>query len=81
VALTQLNRKIEERNDKTPKLSDLRESGALEQHADNVLFIHREDSGESSILIEKQRDGWTGEIGVYWDAPSTSFRNLSKEGR
>jgi len=81
VALTQLNRKIEERNDKTPKLSDLRESGALEQHADNVLFIHREDSGESSILIEKQRDGWTGEIGVYWDAPSTSFRNLAKEGR
>lgn len=68
VLLCQLNRAIEGRNDGKPRLSDLRESGAIEQDADEVLFLHRPDpqSEDASIIVAKNRNGQTGEVGVKW---------------
>lgn len=70
IALSQLSRAVESRTDRTPQLSDLRESGSIEQDADIVLFLHREDmykqdaetTGKSEIIIAKHRNGPTGEI-------------------
>lgn len=69
ILLSQLSRKNEERSDKMPMLSDLRESGAIEQDADIVMFIHRPEyydktaeKGFGEIRIAKQRDGATGDI-------------------
>jgi replicative DNA helicase len=72
VALAQLNRGVEQRQDKRPGLSDLRDSGAIEQDADIVLFLHRPDyqnkesdrSGELDVLIAKNRQGSTGEVTI-----------------
>ncbi len=86
MALSQLNRAVESRGkDKRPQLSDLRESGAVEQDADNVLFIHREDyyrkPGEkkdalAEIIVAKQRNGPTGRVFVRWFGACSSFGNL-----
>lgn len=86
IALAQLNRNVEARgkNDKRPQLSDLRESGAIEQDADNVLFIHRDDyydreaetKGIAELIVAKQRNGATGIAKVKWLAHCTSFRDL-----
>ena len=78
VVASQLNRKLEERTDKRPKMSDLRESGAIEQDADAVLFLHRDDYFESSgesvgimeIIVAKNRHGATGIVKVYYDRRS-----------
>lgn len=87
VALSQLSRLVENRPDKVPQLSDLRESGSIEQDADVVMFIYREDmyKGKESrrpnvaeIHIKKHRNGPTGQIDLYFDADKTSFRNLDK---
>lgn len=83
--LAQVNRACEARADKRPMLSDLRESGALEQDADNVLFIYRpeyynakESPGIAEIIIAKQRSGQTGTIECAFNAQSTSFENLQR---
>lgn len=80
VVCCQLNRAIEQRTDKRPKLSDLRESGAIEQDADIVAFLHRPEvydpadrPGECDLLIEKNRRGPTGRITLSWRAETTQF--------
>ena len=88
LALSQLSRAVEQRGgDKKPQLSDLRESGSIEQDADVVMFISRDEmyTGKESrkphiaeILIRKHRNGPTGEIELFFDAEKTSFKNLAK---
>src|SRR3989338_7093510 len=87
LALSQLSRAPEQRNPSIPQLSDLRESGSLEQDADVVMFIYREDyyKGTESrkpniaeILIKKHRNGPTGDVELYWDAEKVRFHNLEK---
>ncbi len=87
LALSQLNRAVETRPDKRPLLADLRESGSIEQDADVVMFIYREDmyKGKESqkphiaeIQIAKHRNGATGRVELYFDSERTSFRNLDK---
>ena len=87
VALSQLNRKVEERHDKRPQLSDLRESGAIEQDADVICFIYREEQynkdtsnkGISEILLKKQRNCPTGDISLAYFDKYTRFENLARE--
>ncbi len=86
IALSQLSRGLESRPDQRPKLSDLRESGSIEQDADLVLFIYREDRVKpdsekkniAEIIIAKHRNGPTGKIELYFDEDRVSFRNLAK---
>ncbi len=89
ICLAQLNRQAEATKDNRPRLSHLRESGAIEQDADVVMFVHREEyyltteeersrvSGEAEIIIAKQRNGPTGEIKLAWLKNYTRFENLA----
>ncbi len=86
IVLSQLSRKPEERTDKRPVLSDLRESGAIEQDADVVLFVHREEfynadcdrPGVADIIIGKQRNGPIGTVELSFGKEFTRFDNLAK---
>ena len=84
LALSQLSRAVEQRGGK-PRLSDLRDSGSIEQDADVVMFIHREadqDQGgrkeEAEIMIEKHRNGPTGTVKLYFDSKKTTFMSMEK---
>jgi len=90
ICLAQLNRQAEATRDNRPRLSHLRESGAIEQDADVVMFVHREEyyltreeerskvQGEAEIIIAKQRNGPTGEVKLAWLQNYTRFENLAK---
>ena len=79
VLLAQLNRQVEGRSDSAPKLSDLRESGAVEQDADVVILLHRpggksvKDEGEAHLIVAKHRNGPTGAVPVWWQPSQTKF--------
>jgi replicative DNA helicase len=84
VALSQLNRGPEQRQDKKPMLSDLRESGSLEQDADMVILIHREDAydrdarqGEADLILAKHRNGPTDVIPVAFRGHQSHFADLA----
>ena len=86
LALSQLSRAVEQREDKRPNLADLRESGSIEQDADVVLFLYRDevynadtaDIGMSEVIVSKHRNGPTGTVRLAWIPRYTRFSNMPK---
>jgi len=89
VAVSQLSREVEKREKKRPQLSDLRESGSIEQDADMVAFIYREDyydeqtskKGQAELIIAKHRNGPTGSVNLQFDKRFALFSNLTKSNQ
>ncbi|OVE73611.1 replicative DNA helicase [bacterium B13(2017)] len=88
IILSQLNRAVEQRTDHRPMLSDLRESGAIEQDADVVLLLTRreyynpeDEPGTADLILAKQRNGPTGEMKLQWNSEYTRFSNLASEAK
>jgi replicative DNA helicase len=87
LALAQLSRAVETRQSKVPQLSDLRESGSLEQNADIVMFIYRDEvynpeterKGLADIIVAKHRNGPTGEVCLYFNRSQTRFQDMVQE--
>jgi len=96
ICLSQLNRSSEDRKGNKPRMSDLRESGAIEQDADVVMLLHREEyyhigdedwlatnpdkEGQAELIIAKQRNGPTGTVYFQWDQDTTRFHNRASDG-
>jgi replicative DNA helicase len=86
LVISQLSRAVEQRSPQIPRLADLRQSGTIEQDADVVLFIYREDrynpdtarKGIADIIIAKHRNGPVGRVELYFDERTTTFKNLEK---
>lgn len=86
IALSQLSRGLESRPDQRPKLSDLRESGSIEQDADVVMFLYREDrvkpdtpnKGIVDVIVAKHRNGPVGQVSLYFQENSTTFKSLER---
>ena len=88
IALSQLNRGVEQRMDKTPMLSDLRESGSIEQDADMVFFVYRpevynpgERQGEADIILAKHRTGPLGKFPLAFEGSMSRFRPMPNYSR
>jgi len=85
IALSQLNRSVESRQDKRPSMADIRESGQIEQDADQIVMLYRDEyyypdttkePGVVELIIEKQRNGPTGTVKIKFDGPTTRFDNI-----
>ncbi|MGE9808395.1 MULTISPECIES: replicative DNA helicase [unclassified Janibacter] len=84
IAISQLNRGSEQRTDKRPQMSDLRESGSIEQDADMVILLHRdrtdpEREGEADVIVAKHRNGPTADIVLAWQGHYSRFANMAKD--